>query len=87
MVKKGGQTISFLFEFNTFIGQYWLQTHDNYPKDLRFVIGGKTTGNGGMPTSKPAVVRWATPNLAAEHTIIQTHNVLKSKHVVPFINI
>jgi hypothetical protein len=46
MVKKGGQTTSFLFEFNTFIGQYWLQTHDNYPKDLRFVIGGKTMGNG-----------------------------------------
>ena len=47
MVKKGGQTTSFLFEFNTFIGQYWLQTYDNYPKDLRFVIGGKTMGNGG----------------------------------------
>ena len=45
MVKKGGQTISFLFEFNTFIGQYWLQTYDNYPKDLRFVMGGNTKGN------------------------------------------
>ncbi|MBI3235325.1 MAG: hypothetical protein HYZ42_15035 [Bacteroidetes bacterium] len=41
-----------------------------------------------MTTGNPALPRWATPNSGAEHTIIQTHNVLKhGNDVTPFISI